>query len=419
LKIKILIIIENKMETIQRAFKIRIYPTQEQKQFIDNCLGANRFLYNQMLAERILVYEKLKDHKDQLYGYKYKTEKEYKEEYDFLKEADSHSLMWTTKNLITAYSNFYKSLKGLRKGSQVGFPKFKSKHKHQDSYKSSMGLDIDFDEHWIKMMKVPGKHILYKHHCSPKSWYRTAILKNITISKSASGKYFASCLFEGEKDFTGIKKEIVKVKGLDMSMQNFYVDEQGNSPEFKRNYREYEAKLAKYQQKYSTKVKGSRNAEKARIKVARIHEKIANKRRDFTHQLSHKLIMENDCVVVEHLNLKGMSQTMNLGKSTMDLGYASFVSQLLYKAEWNDKTVILADRWFASSKICSICGYKNKDLLLHEREWDCPSCGSHHKRDQNAAINLKNLSNSPQELREVPSESVAPAALVVRNITRL
>jgi putative transposase len=393
------------MERIQRALKVRIYPTQEQETFINKCLGSNRFLYNQMLAERISVYEKLKDHKDQLYGYHYKTEKDYKTEFEFLKEVDSHSLMWSSKDLGTAYSNFYKSLKSLRKGAPVGFPKFKSKHNHNESYKSSMGIDIDFEKQELKMLK--NAHLKFRNTKNYKSWYRlpTTELKNITISKVPSGKFFASCLFEGDKDYLGIKKEIVKTTGLDMSMSNFYVDEQGNSPEFHRNYRENEAKLAKEQQKLAPKTKGSKNWEKQRIKVAKVHEKIANKRRNFNHQLSHKLIMENDCIVVENLNLKGMSQALNLGKSVMDLGYSAFVSQLLYKAEWNDKTIILADRWFASSKTCSVCGYVKKDLMLQERKWICPICGKNHERDQNAAINLNNLSNTLREPQEVPFEN--------------
>jgi putative transposase len=397
------------MELIQRALKVRIYPQENQIDYINQCLGSSRFLYNQMLAERKSVYEELKDDREKLKNYKYKTEKEYKIDFPFLKDVDSHSLMWAKMNLTGAYKNFYDSIAGRRKGGAVGFPKFKSKKYHCDSYKSSMGIAIDFDKHTIKMLKV-GK-LIYKHHTAPKSWYRTAKLKNITISKSASGKYFAACLFEGEKDYSGVKKEIKTIKGLDCSMQNFYIDEQGNSPEYNRNYRENERKLAKYQRRLARKTSGSQNREKARIKIARIHEKIANKRRDFINQLSWKLIQENDCIVVESLNMKAMSQTLRLGKSVMDLGYGSFISKLLYKAEWNDKTVVLADRWFASSKICSVCGYKKKDLTLATRSWECPICGTSHQRDQNAAVNLvnyeKNLLAERQEVRPMDASNYA------------
>jgi putative transposase len=395
------------MEMLNRAYKIRIYPTREQQEFLNKTLGSCRAIYNMMLYERKQVFEQLKinENRDELYKWKYKTEKQYKEEYEWLKDADSFALQQARRNLVSAYSNFFKSTQGLRKGEKVGFPKFKSKHSHCDSYRTAQTIDIDWEEQTIRIPKC--KSIKYKSSKSVKSWYRqeTTKLKNITISKSASGKYFASLLFEGEKDYTGIKKPIEKTTGLDMSLQNFYVDEQGNSPEYNRNYRNYENRLGILQSRLALKTKGSKGYEKARIKVAKLHEHIANKRRDFNHQLSHKLIMENDCIVVEHLSLKGMSQALNLGKSVMDLGYSSFISMLLYKAEWNEKTVMLADKWFASSKTCSTCGFVKKDLMLHEREWDCPICNSHHNRDQNAAINLKNLGISLVEHQEVLTEN--------------
>jgi len=391
------------MAKIQRALKVRIYPTQEQQDFLNKTLGCCRFIYNQMLAERIEVYKLLKDNKRKLYEHKYKTEAEYKKEYEFLKEVDSVALQQARNNLENAYSNFFKSIKKVRKGEQVGFPKFKSKHNHNDSYRTIGISRIDFGSAFITIPKCP-KIRFNQNLRNIKSWYRnkSTVLKNVTISKTPSGKYYASCLFEGVQDYSGIPKEIGTVKGLDMSLQQFYVDEQGNSPEYKRNYREYEVKLAKNQKVLSRKTKGSKNYEKQRVKVARIHERITNKRRDFLEKLSNRLIQENDCIVVEHLNLKGMSQALHLGKSVMDTGYSSFINKLKYKALWNDKTVILADQWFASSKTCHQCGYINKNLLLHEREWDCPMCGVHHLRDQNAAINLKNYG---EKIRVASSES--------------
>ena len=375
------------MALINRALKLRLYPTKEQEQYLNNCLGSARFLYNQMLNERMEVYNELKDDKEKLKIYKYKSPKDYKKEFPFLKEVDSHSLTWVNMNIKTAYNNFYR---GLKNGKTAGFPKFKSKHNHNDSYSSSIFISLNFDKKQIKMLKMPDKHIKYKHSTSPKSWYRTAKLKRITVSKTPSGKYFASCLFEGEQDYTGISKKIENIKGIHISLPKFYVDDNGNSPDYNRNYRKYEKRLALYQKKLSLKAKGSKNREKARIKVARIHEKIANKRKDFIEKLSLKLVLENDCIVLEHLDLKVMSQSLNLGKSVTDLGYYMFVNKLQYKAKWNDKTVILADRWFASSKTCSYCGYMNKDLTLIQQEWKCPGCGALHNRDLNAAVNLRN-----------------------------
>jgi putative transposase len=388
------------MERINRALKLRIYPLKEQQQVqINKTLGSCRFIYNQMLGERISTYEQLKNDKEKLYKNKYKSEKEYKTEFDFLKEADSTALQQARLNLIKAYSNFYNSLKGVRKGEKIGFPKFKSKHNHNDSYRTVMNMKIDFEEKNIAIAKC-GK-IQYKHRFPIKSWYRleNTVLKSITISREPTGKYFASLLFEGDKDF-GEPKSFKKVIGLDMSLQNLYVDSEGKSPEYKRNYRRFEERLAVHQYRLTLKTKGSRGYEKQRIKTAKVHEKIRNKRKDFNHKLSLKLVRENDVIVVENLNLKGMSQCLNLGKSVMDMGYGQFVSMLKYKSEWNEKTLVLADKWFASSKLCHVCGNKKKDLMLNEREWDCPVCGTHHQRDLNAAINLVNLIKTPLDARE-------------------
>lgn len=220
--------------------------------------------------------------------------------------------------------------------------------------------------------------------------YQGKIL-NATVSKTSTGKYFASILFEQELELQGVElREDTKVIGLDMSLQNFYVDNLGNSPNYQKPFRSNQKRLAHYQRKLSKKVKGSKNREKARLKVAKVHEKITNSRKDFVSRLSTKLVRENDVIVVENLSLKGMSQALKLGKSVMDLGYSEFVRQLEYKALWNNKTFLRADRWFASSKLCSYCGYKKKDLQLDDREWDCPNCGASHSRDTNAGQNLRN-----------------------------
>lgn len=402
------------MAKINRAFKIRIYPSQEQQEYLNKTLGSCRFIYNQMLAERISTYNELKDNKEKLYTHKYKTEKQYKEEFEFLKEVDAKALQFSNRNLQLAYTNFYKSLKNVKKGQKVGFPKFKSKKEHYDSFTTCMAIKIDFDSKAIKIPKL--SPVKFKHRKNTKSWYRSAELKRITISREPSGKYFASLLFEGEQDFKG-EQDITnpKILGLDMSLQDFYVDSLGNSPDYKRVYRGYQEKLAKAQKQFSRKTSGSKNREKARIKVARIHEKIRNKRKDFLEKLSIRLIKENDVIVVENLSLKGMSQALNLGKSVMDLGYSTFVSKLQYKALWNDKTVIMADKWFASSKTCSTCGFVKKDLLLQERSWECPKCKSTHHRDLNAAVNLQNFGKKYIGLEEPELTSMEMEALACSN----
>ena len=180
-----------------------------------------------------------------------------------------------------------------------------------------------------------------------------------------------------------------KVIGLDMSLQNFYVDSLGNTPQYVRQYRKYESKLAFLQKSLSRKPKGSNNRRKQRVKVARLYEKIINYRKDFVEKQSLNLVQEYDVIVVENLSLQGMSQSLNLGKSVMDTGYSLFVKRLQDKAEELGKEIVLADKWFASSKTCHTCGYINKSLLLQEREWQCPMCNTNHNRDINAAKNLE------------------------------
>ena len=215
-------------------------------------------------------------------------------------------------------------------------------------------------------------------------------IKQATISRTKTGKFFVSILYEQELELDGIElNDNLKVVGLDMSLEKFFVDSSGNSPAYERLYRKHEKELSRLQKKVSKKKLGSNNRKKAQLRVNKIHEEIANSRRDFTQKLSTKLIRENDVVVVENLSLKGMSQALKLGKSVMDLGYSHFVAQLKYKALWNNRIFIEADKWFASSKTCSLCGFK-KDLLLQEREWECPNCGRKHNRDHNAGINLRN-----------------------------
>jgi putative transposase len=288
-----------------------------------------------------------------------------------------------------AYQNFFKSLKGQRKGNKSGFPKFKKK-RTGSSYRTMMtnnNIAIDFENHKVKLPKVG--YVNFKD-------LRTKIegvIKSATVSRTPTGKYFVSLLIEQELILSGVEiTDELKAKtiGLDMSLESFFVDNEGNSPAYERLYRKYEPLLKKAQRKMSKKKKGSKNWYKALHKVSLIHEIITNKRKDFTHKLSTELVRNNDVIVVEHLSLKGMSQTLHLGKSVMDLGYSSFVSQLQYKSLWNNKTFIQADKWFASSKTCSICGYKNKDLQLSDRDWKCSNCGTDHDRDQNAGINLKN-----------------------------
>ena len=371
-----------------RALKIRLYPNKTQETLILKTLGSCRFLYNQMLAERIETYEKLKDQEKRvLFEHKYKTEKEYKEEFDWMKEVDSISLQQSRIDLSAAYTNFFNSLKGKRKGQKSGFPKF-HKRGQKDSYRTIVtanNIKIDFEKSKVKLPKLDW--INFKD--IRKNIEGT--IKQATVSRTCTGKYFVSLLIEQTLELEGVEiTSNLKTKGLDMSLTSFFVDDEGNSPAYERIFRNNQEKLAKLQRKVSKKTKGSNKRKKAQLRVNLLYEQIANKRKDFTQKLSTKLIRENDVIVVESLNLRAMAQCLNLGKSINDLGYGAFVNQLQYKSLWNNKILIEADKWFASSKTCSKCGYVHKNLQLSDRVYECSNCGHTLDRDQNAGINLKN-----------------------------
>lgn len=369
------------------AYRIRLYPNREQAILIDKTIGCCRLMYNLMLSERKDVYERLKDDRDTLYHYKYKTPKQIKDENLFMYEVDSQSFNWVQVNLKNAYNNFFKSVSGSRKGGQLGFPQFKKK-KNGGSYTTSfINNNIRFDYENFKIKLPSLKWVKFKDNRISKDQ-----IKQATISKTPTGKYYCSILFEREiEEVQKIElNENSKVIGLDMSLSNFFVDSNGNFPLFSKRYRKSEKKLKRLNHMISRKEKSNRR-KKLRKSINRINEKIQNQRTDFCHKLSIQLVKDNDVIVVESLNLKAMSQCLHLGKSVMDLGYSQFINQLQYKCDWYGKHLVQADKWFASSKICHNCGFKYQDLTLSDRKWVCPNCGTEINRDENAAINLKQL----------------------------
>lgn len=369
---------------VSKTFKLRLYPTDAQRAMINNNIGACRFLYNTMLKERMGIYELLKDDKEALYSHKYKTEKQYKEEFEFLKEVDSTSLQQSRIDLTRAYSNFFRSLQN-GKGAG-GFPKFHKKGV-KDSYRvmNNGSIKMDFKKRKIRIPKMGW--IKFRDD----RVFDRSLISSVTVSKSSTNKYYASVLCRFEiSDIEKIKySDDLIVKGLDMSMDKFYIDNEGNYPEYYKQYRINQKRLAYLQKQVSKKVKGSANRKKAQLRVNKLYEKIANSRKDFIEKLSRKLVDENDVIVIESLNMKAMSQCLNLGKSVNDLAWGMFVNRIEQKMFATNKILIKADRFFASSQICHICGYRNRSLTLKDREWDCPVCGNHLMRDENAGQNLK------------------------------
>lgn len=355
---------------MNKAYKFRLYPNKEQEIMLAKTFGCTRFIYNQMLADKIKHYKECKEKLNN-------TPAQYKTEFEWLKEVDSLALANAQMNLQTAYNNFFNSPK-------VGFPKFKSKHKNRMSYTTNNqkgSIRLEYGK--IKLPKV-GFVKIKQHRIIPED----QIIKSCTVSKTPSGKYFVSILVEYEFEQPETELDFDKIIGLDMDMKHLFTDSNGIRADYPRYYRQALDKLAREQRKLSKCKKGSSNRNKQRLSVAKIHEKIANQRKDFLHKLSHQITNDCDGVCIEDLNMRAMGQCLNLGKSVADNGWGMFTTFLLYKLFDQGKPLIKIDKWFPSSKMCSECGLINDNLTLADREWTC-ECGTHHDRDWNAAINIR------------------------------
>ena len=353
-----------------KAFVFRIEPNKEQRILMAKTFGCVRFVFNKMLEEKIEYY---KDKKEMLQV----TPAKYKEEYPWLKEVDSLALANAGLNLETAYNNFFRD-------SKVGFPKFKRKHDGHNTYITNLvNGNISLEDGYLKLPKL-GKVKIKQHRQIPEGY----ILKSVTVTLKPSGRYYVSILYEYEEEIKEV--EPVNVIGLDFSMKELYVDSNGECPSFPHPYRKSQEKLAIEQQRLSTKAKGSKNYQKQKRKVAKLHEHIANQRKDFLHKESRQITNVYDAVIIEDLDMRAMSKALNFGKSVGDNSWGAFTRMLDYKLKDNGKQLIKIDRWFPSSKTCSNCGAIKNDLQLSERIYRC-ECGLEIDRDLNAAINIKNV----------------------------
>ena len=353
-----------------KAYKFRIYPNAEQAVMFAKTFGCVRFIYNKMLGDKITHYNETKDNLNN-------TPAQYKADFEFLKEIDSLALANAQLNLQTAYNNFFRD-------KAVGFPKFKSKHKNHNSYTTNcINESVRLENGCLKLPKV-GFVKIKQHREIPENY----TLKSVTVSKAPSGKYYASILFEYEQVI--IPTEIRETIGLDFSMVELFVDSNGDNASYPRYYRRKLDKLKKMSRALSKMKKFSSNWYKQKRKVAILHEKIANQRKDFLHKQSRQTANAYDLVGVEDLNMKAMSQALNFGKSVADNSWGMFRTLLKYKLEEQGKYLVVIDKFFPSSKLCSICGYRNTELTLSVRAWTCPDCGANHDRDTNAAVNIRN-----------------------------
>ena len=387
---------------VNRALKVRLYPTQEQKEFLDKSLGTSRFFYNYRLNEQIEFYkneiEPIKDNeklkKEKYKSFKPTSKKQFKEKFEWARECSDDCLNSTERNLQSAFNNFFKSLNKTRKG-KIGFPKFRSKKQHKDSYTECHVKKNAFDFHNRKINISKCTPIYFKHREKLPKWYsENCELKSITISKNSVGEYWVSLLFE-LPNFYANPKSINENQaiGLDWSPSEFYIDSECHSGKdygYEPQKQKHHKQLVKLQRRLAKKTKDSVNYEKARIKVAKLEKHIADSRKWWIENESLRLVENYTTIGIEDLNLQGIAKFLRNAKNINDCGYANFVTRLIQKGEEQGTSVIKVDRYFPSSQLCHCCGYQNHNLKLSDREWTCPNCGEHHMRDYNASINLKN-----------------------------
>ena len=352
------------------AYKYRIYPNTEQKEFFAKCFGCVRFFYNKSLSDMNDIYEATGKFKDI-------TPASYKKDFPFLKEADSLALSNAQLNRNIAFKDFMKQ----RYKNNKDKPNFKSKRNDQ-SYTTNMvngNIKISDNNRYISIPKCPRirikMHRLFEGN-----------IKSITISKTTDNKYYVSLLVETNVEPLEATNKMI---GLDLGIKDLIVDSNGHKYKNHKYLTKSQVKLAKEQRKLSHMQKGSNNRNKQRIKIARLHKKIQNQRNDYLHKLSKKIIDENQVIALEDLKVIDMEQNNKLARNITDASWSRLVSMLTYKADWYGRTVIKVPSNYPSSQLCSICSYKNsitKDLGI--RKWTCPKCGSIHDRDVNAARNI-------------------------------
>ncbi|GHA21767.1 RNA-guided endonuclease InsQ/TnpB family protein [Oceanisphaera arctica] len=354
----------------KRAFKYRFYPTPEQVALLAQTFGCVRFVYNSILKWRTDAF--YEDGESINYNAASARLTALKKEFDWLSEASSVPLQQALRHQQTAFKNFFEG--------RAKYPVFKKKHRRQSATYASSAFKYRDGQLFIAKSKEP----------LDVRWSQAlpGIPSTITISKDAADRYFVSCLYEVDTQALPV---VAKTIGVDLGLKDLFITSDGFKSGNPKYTSKYAAKLAYLQRQLAKKAKGSRNRAKARLRVARLHVKIADCRKDATHKATRRLINENQVVCVESLAVKNMMKCPTLAKAIADANWGEFIRQLVYKGEWAGRSVVQIDRWFPSSKRCPTkgCGYINDTLPLNVRSWSCPSCGTTHDRDVAAAVNIK------------------------------
>lgn len=353
-------------QMIYKGYRLRLYPNKVQQDYFAKYFGCARFIYNKMLADKIEHY---KTTGENLIVYP----ADYRRDFPFLQAIDSQVLGQEYLHLQRAYSNFFKN-------KDFGFPKFKSK---KDNYKSFSSTAIKIiDNKYLKLPKNKNFGLIKVKISQP----IRGTIKTVTISQVPSGKYYVSMNVAIWYQSLPSRGSSI---GLDLGTKVLVITSNGDKFDNIRTLENHQAKLAKLQRQLAHKQKGSKNYEKARIKLAREYEKIANIRKDYLHKISHKIVSENQAIFSEDLNVKGLMKNHRQAKSIGDASWYEFTRQLEYKSAWSVRVYHKVDRFFPSSQLCSSCGFKYEAVKTKNlREWRCPNCGAYHDRDVNAAINI-------------------------------